>query len=380
MLKPLEGLTVVDFTQFLSGPSATLRLADLGARVIKVEQLVKGDLTRSMYAPHLNIKNDSAFYQAVNRNKQSIQLNLKDPSDFAVAQQLVRKSDILVHNFRPDVMERLGLSFAQCCELNPKLIYAAISGYGNHGEFKHKPGQDLLVQAISGLTWLSGKDSDGPQAMGLAIADIYAGAQLVQGILAALLTDQATLVEVSMLEAMLDFQFEPLTLYFQDGGEPVVRGEVNAAHPLVGAPYGLYKTTDGYLTLAMGAIPKLAELLTCPALNPYASPDTWFAQRDQIKSILAEHLSHQSTDYWLAILEPADIWCAEVMDWCELIGSEGFQVLDMLQMVTHGQGHRYLTTRCPIRIDETLLKSSQGAPSLGQHTQQLLAEFISEGK
>ncbi|MCM2679710.1 CaiB/BaiF CoA transferase family protein [Echinimonas agarilytica] len=375
MIKPLDGLLVVDFSQFLSGPSTTLRLADLGARVIKIEHHLHGDITRSMYASHLNIEGDSAFYQAVNRGKESVQANLKSADDLEVIKRIVEKADILVHNFRPGVMARLGLAYADVKSINPNIVYGSISGYGNQGPYAEKPGQDLLVQALSGNVWQTGKDSDGPTPMGYAIADVFAGAQLVQGILAALLADESAEVEVSMLEAMLDFQFEPLTLYYQDGGEPIVRGDVNAAHPLVGAPYGLYKTTTGYLALAMGAIPKLAELLSCDGLNEFADPNTWYKQRDAIKAVLAAHLSHESTEYWLAILEPADIWCAKVLNWTQLVEHDGFKVLDMVQSVTHGLGHSYQTTRCPIRFDESIITNAIGAPSLGQHTANVIQEF-----
>jgi crotonobetainyl-CoA:carnitine CoA-transferase CaiB-like acyl-CoA transferase len=212
--------------------------------------------------------------------------------------------------------------------------------------------------------------------MGVAVADILAGAQLVQGTLAALLNDEATLVEVSMLEAMLDFQFEPLTLFYQDGGQPTSRGNANAAHALVGAPYGLYKTSSGYLALAMGAIPMLGELLNCQPLLAYDDHKLWFPLRDEIKSILAEHFSTQTTEYWLAILEPVDIWCANVFNWQQLVEHDAFKVLDMLQTVKGTQGESCITTRCPIRIDDQILTASLAAPTLGQHQLSALREFF----
>ncbi|BFM20280.1 CaiB/BaiF CoA transferase family protein [Gilvimarinus japonicus] len=373
MIKPLQDITVLDFTQFLSGPSASLRLSDLGARVIKVEHKYKGDLCRNIYASHLNIAGQSGFYQGINRAKESLALDLKEPDDFAQVKAILPHADIVVHNFRPGVMERLGLGVADVKAINPNAIYGEITGYGHEGPWRDRPGQDLLLQALSGLAGLSGDESSGPVPMGLAIVDNLAGAQLVQGVLAALYAGEGALVQVSMLEAALDFQFEPLTLYYHDG-EPVDRGQENAAHALVGAPYGLYKTQDGYLALAMGSIPFLGELLNCQPLLAFTDAGRWYAERDVIKAILAEHLQHQSTAHWLSILEPADIWCAEVFNWQQLVAHEGFTVLDMVQEV-NSPGGRYLTTRCPIRLDDQLLTQPEGGPTLGQHNSALRAEF-----
>ncbi len=379
MSKPLSGILVLDFTQFLSGPSATLRLHDLGARVIKVEHHKNGDLSRSIYANAFDIENESAFFQAINRGKESLRANLKDEKDLALITRIIKHADVVVNNFRPGVMTRLGLSFEDVAAVNPTIIYAEITGYGKEGPWANMPGQDLLLQAVSGLSQLSGADSDGHVPMGLAIADYLAGAQLVQGILAALLNDEATQVEVSMLEAILDFQFEPLTLYYQDK-QAVVRGENNTAHSLVGAPYGLYKTADGYIALAMGAIVTLGELLDCKPLLAFTDPSTWFSKRDSIKTILAEHLVAHTSAYWLNILEPADIWCADVLNWQDLLAHDGFKVLNMVQTVSNihnGKQVNYKTLRCPIRIDDKLLKSTLAAPSFGQHSVDIAAEFSS---
>lgn len=375
MNKPLDDILVLDFTQLLSGPSASLRLNDLGARVIKVEHKDGGDLSRRLYASHLHIGDESAFYQAINRGKESLCANLKEAEDLALIYKLVERADIVVHNFRPGVMERLGLDYPSLKNINPQIIYGEISGYGNEGPWRHKPGQDLLLQAVSGLVWLSGTDADGPVPMGIAIADLLAGAQLAQGLLAALVGGESSKVEVSMLEAILDFQFEPLTLYFQDRESPQ-RGDVCPAHSLVAAPYGLYKTRDGYLALAMCAIPLLGELLNCQELLQFGDAKQWFVQRDEIKAILATHIATQSTAHWLSKLEPADVWCAEVFDWQQMLQHDGFKAIDMLQTVVRDDGQHYVTTRCPIRIDEQILRSPMGAPSLGQHTNLVRSEYL----
>ncbi|MEO0795490.1 MAG: CaiB/BaiF CoA-transferase family protein [Verrucomicrobiota bacterium] len=378
---PLEGITVLDFSQFLSGPSASLRLADMGARVIKVERPETGDICRQLYISNTEVDGESTVFHAINRNKESYCANLKNEFDCEKVRQLIAKVDVVMHNFRPDVMTRLGFDYESVKAINPSVVYGVISGYGEEGPWKGKPGQDLLVQSLSGLTWLSGNAGDGPVPMGLAMVDIFAGAHLAQGILAALVrrgvSGQGSLVEVSMLESILDFQFEPFTVYFQDGGEEPERTASNSAHALLGAPYGVYQTTDGYLSLAMGSITQLGELLSCPALLEFPDPASWFTQRDEIKQILADHLVTGSTQQWLDILEAADIWCAKILDWHELFEHEGFKVLDMLQHVTRGSGASYGTTRIPIKFGGIREKSALGSPKVGEHTDQIEQEFLS---
>ena len=185
-MKPLDDILVVDFSQFLSGPSASLRLADLGARVIKIERPGTGDICRTLYVSNVVLDGESTVFHAINRNKESFAADLKNPDDAEQIRALVAKADVVMHNFRPGVMERLGFDYESVRKLNPQVVYGVISGYGNEGPWRDKPGQDLLAQSLSGLTWLSGNADDGPVPMGLAVADIYTGAQLTQGILACL--------------------------------------------------------------------------------------------------------------------------------------------------------------------------------------------------
>ncbi len=379
-MKPLEDLLIIDLSQFLSAPSATLRLADLGARVIKVERPGTGDICRTLYVSNTIINHESSVFQAINRNKESFQADLKQPEDKEKVMKLIARADVLVHNFRPGVVDRLGFGYEAVRKVNPGIIYGEISGYGPEGPWAKKPGQDLLLQSLSGLTWLSGNAGKGPVPMGLAIVDILSGSHLAQGILAALVqrgkSGQGAKVSVSMLESALDFQFETITTYYHDGGAPTERTAFNNAHAYLGAPYGVYRTQDGFLALAMGAIPVLGNLLECPKLEKYTEVSDWYDKRDEIKKILAEHLRTSPTGKWLSVLEPADIWCAEVLSWDRLFEHEGFKVLDMIQRVTMGDGFVYETTRCPIRIDGELLTASAGSPALGEHTKAIINELI----
>lgn len=378
-MKPLAGLIVLDFSQFLAGPAAAMRLADLGARVIKVERPQGGDICRQLYISNLGVEGDSTLFHSINRNKEGFAADLKNSADLAFVRQLIVKADVLIENFRPGVMEKLGLDFASVSVLNPRMVYGTVTGYGTKGPWVGKPGQDLLAQSLSGLTWLSGNHDEPPVPMGISVADLTASAHLVEGILACLVRRGVTgvggRVEVSLMESILDLQFEVITTHLNDGGQSPRRSAISNGHAYLGAPYGIYATSDGYLALAMGAVPKLGELLGCAQLMEFSDKMTWFSQRDEIKGILRDHLASRPTAYWLGILEPADVWCAEVMSWQKLRTTEGYQALDMEQVVHCPSGTPMATLRCPIRVDGEIYKSSRGAPSIGQHTAEIVKEF-----
>ncbi|MGB3025659.1 CaiB/BaiF CoA transferase family protein [Paradevosia shaoguanensis] len=377
---PLTGLVVIDMCQFLSGPYASLRLQDLGARVIKIERPDGGDLSRRLYLTDTEIGGDSTNFHAINRSKESLALDLKDEADIASLKKLLTQADVVLQNFRPGVIERLGLDYEAVKAINPRIVYASITGYGMEGPWVMRPGQDLLAQARSGLMWLNGDHDQGPVPFGLAVADMLAGSAACQGILASLvrrgITGQGAHVETSLLEALVDFQFEVLTAYLNDGQRMPKRSEFRSAHAYLSAPYGVYPTADGYLAIAMTPIAKLADLFGLEALAPFKDkPKTWFSDRDAIKRIIAEHVATQSTDHWLSILEPADIWCARVLTWYELMENEGFKTLDMLQTVTREDNVSITTTRAPLRINGKRPKTHRAAPLIGEQSAKIRAEF-----
>lgn len=377
--RPLGGLLVLDFSQFLAGPSCALRLADLGAEVIKVERPQGGDLCRDLYIADLGFETESALFHTINRNKKSFAADLKDPRDLKQVQALVARADVMIHNFRPGVMERIGLGHEAAAELNPRLVYATVTGYGTTGPWRDKPGQDLLVQSLSGLAWLSGDEDDGPVPAGLSIADMAAGAHLTQGILAKLVgrsvTGRGGRVEASLLESALDLQFEHLTTWLNTGGPQPRRSAVHNANVYLGAPYGIYAAADGWLAVAMTPIDRLRALLECEALAPFEDRTTWFARRDDIKAILAGHLKTRPVADWLAVLEPAGVWCAEVLDWPKLAAHEAFESLDAVQEIRRAGGAALRTTRCPIRLDGRVLTSAKAAPALGADTAEIVAAY-----
>ena len=375
----LKDILVIDFSQFLSGPSAALRLADMGAQVIKIEKPVTGDICRQLYVSEVMIEGESTIFHAINRNKQSYAADLKDAEDLEKVKQLLAKADVMMHNFRPGVMERLGLDYETVKGINPAIIYAEVSGYGSEGPWRDLPGQDLLLQAASGLTWLSNNNNESPTPMGVAVVDIMAGTHIAQGILAALyrrgITGEGAQVQVSMFESILDFQFEVLTCYYNDGNQLPVRSAINSGHAYVAAPYGIYKTKDNYIALAMTNIVRLAELLECESLKQFTDSNDWFDKRDEIKEILANHLIANTAGHWLSILEKADIWCAPVMDYDKLVKEQGYRVLNMEITVKTTNGLSIKTTRCPLRVDGKLLVSAKGAPVLGEDNEKINKQF-----
>ncbi|HVW58915.1 MAG TPA: CoA transferase [Puia sp.] len=375
---PLSGLTVLEFSQYLSGPSAGLRLADLGARVIKIERPEVGDACRRLSIKNLWVGDDSLLFHTINRNKESFTADIKSPEDIALVRRLIQRADVLTHNFRPGVMEGAGLGYAGVRALNPRLIYAAISGYGNEGPWKDLPGQDLLLQSMSGLAYTTGNEKDHPMPFGLSIADSLCGAQLVQGILAALIRRQRTgeggLIEISMMESLLDFQFEFLTTYHTSGQLPR-RSRYSNGNPLLSAPYGIYAAADGYIAIAMVNIPQLARVIHAGELERYTQEQA-FSHRDEIKKIISDHLVQRPVSYWLERLHAEDMWAMQVLDWKGLMEEEGYRSLEMEQVIDAGEGHSITTTRCPIRVDGRRLKSGKAAPSLGQDRERIVREFL----
>jgi crotonobetainyl-CoA:carnitine CoA-transferase CaiB-like acyl-CoA transferase len=376
--KLLDGILVLDMSQFLSGPFTALRLLDLGARVIKIERPDGGDLCRRLYLSDAELGGDSTLFHAINRGKQSFAADYKNAADLEAVKALIARADVLVQNFRPGVVERLGLDYEAVRQINPRIVYASISGYGDEGPWVSRPGQDLLAQARSGVMWLNGDEDQGPVPFGLAIGDLLAGGAVVQGILAALvrrgISGEGAHIETSLLEALVDFQFEVLTTYLNDGRKLPKRSDFRSAHAYLSAPYGVYPTADGYLALAMTPLDKLAPLIELPAIAGL-DPKAPFRDRDRIKRLVAERIAQRSTDDWLKILDAADIWCAKVLQWPQLLESEGFKVLDMLQTVTRDDGTSVDTTRSPIRVNGTRSLVEQGGPRLGQHTAVIREEF-----
>ena len=380
MSRPLEGLLVLEFCQFLAGPSAGLKLADMGARVIKVERPVKGEAGRQLAIKNMFVDGDSLLFHTINRNKESYAADLKNQDDLNAVKKLIEKADVITHNFRPGVMEKIGLDYKSVKALNARIIYATVTGYGNVGPWANKPGQDLLVQSLSGLTYLSGTADQGPVPFGLSVSDIMCGNHLTQGILAALIkrarTNESVLVEVSLLESTLDLQFEVITTYLNDGKKLPQRSHVRGSgHAYLSAPYGIYETADGYLALAMGDLNKIGPAIGCDISQLYTDSLSSFDRRDDILRAFSETFKEKETNDWLKILVPRDIWCADVLDYKGATELSVFRQLGIRQSVQVSESVQIETTRSPIRINREKLLSSKPAPKVGAHNCTLNQEF-----
>ncbi|WP_421980274.1 CaiB/BaiF CoA transferase family protein [Roseibium sp.] len=363
---PLKGLKILDFSQFLAGPYATLRLADLGADVIKIERSGKGDLSRYLYVSDVLIDGESTIFHAINRGKRSLALDLKSEADRQKVWELIDEADVVVQNFRPGVIERLGFGPKDVRERNPRIVYGSVSGYGTDNDWSALPGQDLLAQARSGVMWLTGAEQHGPVAIGLPVADVLAGAALAQGILALLvrrgITGEGGVVETSLIEAITDLQFELLSTFLNDGRQTPTRPRNNPAHAYLAAPYGVYQTADGYMAIAMNDLQALFRCLGISASLEGLDP---FEDRDVIARLLAEQVATQPTQAWLDKMDDADLWAAPVMDWHQLVNSGILQELGMIGETRRGD-ESFNTLLSPLRIDGSRPAAQGPAPYLGE--------------
>lgn len=385
MSLPLKNVLVVDFSQFLAGPFATLRLQDLGATVIKVENPRGGDLCRRLYLTDTLLDDgDSTLFHAINRGKQSIALDLKSPQGKADARTLAQQAHVVIQNFRPGVIDRLGLDYDSVKAFNPAVVYGSVSGYGDDGPWRGLPGQDLLAQARSGIMWLSGNRDAGPVPVGIPLGDILAGATLAHGVLAGLYqqatTGTGSHVQTSLLECLVDAQFELLTTYLNNGQKKPARAAHGSAHVYLGAPYGVYDTQDGQLALAMTPIDTLSDQLNLPALRAFAPPaGSTFAHRDEITSLVADRLKTDTARAWEARLAPKGVWCARILEWDELLGSGTFKALKMVSRLTGANGPETFL-RAPLRLDGSRPSVASHGPRLNAHEPAIRQKFLADAQ
>ena len=295
---------------------------------------------------------ESTLFHAINRNKESFAADLKDEIDLAEVRLLIENVDVVLHNFRPRVMQRLGLDYESVKKIKLDIVYAAISGYGAESPWNGKPGQDLLLQSLGGLTWLNGNAGDGPVPMGLAIADIYAGAHLVQGILACLVRKGITGSRRTGRGQHARIRSRSAIRAANRVFPGRWRGKPSAPPATMHTPISVRLTVSmpPRMATSLSRWHRSRCLASCwDATHCSATPEpsSWFEQRDEIKAILAKHLASKTTAEWLSALEPADIWCADVLDWHRLRAHEGYEVLGMEQTVRRGDGLEYRTTTLP---------------------------------
>lgn len=377
-LKLLDGIRIVAFTQFLLGPAAVQYLADMGAEVIKVEHPTKGAFERHWSGGKTFPQGESMFFMLANRNARSVGLDLKDASDQDAARRLCQEADVVVTNFRPGVMERFGLGYEDFSQENERLIYASASGYGSDSPSRNLPGQDLLLQAITGLAAATGPKSGPPVPAGAAIVDQHAASLLAMGVLGALLARERTgkgqQVEVTMVEAALDLQTEPL-LYHLNGGT-MRRPEVPLGSGFHEAPYGVYPVRDGHIALSLSPLTAVSNALGGPTeLAPYLNPDDAMAKREEIYRALSPLLTVFRKTEILELFREHDIWCAPINDYDEALADEAVAYLNPLQEIDHPRAGRVLLLRHPIRYGSGEATVRFLPPALAANTEEVLEEF-----
>jgi crotonobetainyl-CoA:carnitine CoA-transferase CaiB-like acyl-CoA transferase len=372
----LSGVRVLSFTQFLLGPSGVQFLADLGADVVKIEP-PGGTLWERNWSGADVFKNGvSVFFMLAHRNQRSLALDLKKPAGQAVARRLVAGADVLVQNFRPGVMERLGLGWEAARVLNPRLIYVSASGYGARSPYRDRPGQDLLMQAFSGLAAISGRAGQPPTPVGTAVIDQHGATLLSLGVLAALLERQRTgaglEVEVSMLRAALDLQIEPAS--YALNGARLAKSDTPLASTFHPPPYGVYATKDGHVVLSMSPLGQLAEALPLPALAAYAGG--WsFAEREKIAALIEPVMRARTTAEWLERLLPLGIWVARVNTLDEALADPIVAAAEAFEDVEHPVAGRVRLLRLPVEFSSGRAAVRRLPPAAGEHTDEVLREF-----
>lgn len=377
MSGPLSGVVVLDFTQLLQGPYATQMLGDMGAEILKIEPPV-GDWMRKFALGNLYLAGESVSFLAFNRNKRSVCIDLKQPEGVAAIKRLAAKADVVIENFRPGVMDRLGIGYDTLRAINPRLVFCSSSGWGKSGPYVTRPGQDLLVQAMTGLPYLNGRADDPPIGLGLGIADIAAAMHIVYGVLAALYsrerTGQGQQVDVCLFNSLLAFVHQEMSTYLNGGGLPERSNSGTNPAPYNGAPYGMYKTADGYIAIAMNPLGKLAALVGVSGYDDVTSNNV-MDNRDAIARDFNAAFATRTTADWLQHLLAADIWCAPVYTFADLETDPQLAHNGMLVSYDHPTAGSVRTLGIPVEFSGTPSGIRLPAPLLGQHTREILREF-----
>ena len=374
---PLEGFTVLDFTRVLSGPYCTMQLADMGARVIKIEQPGKGDDTRAWGPPFVH--GESAYFLSINRNKESLTLDLKNPRAMQVLEPLLATADVVVENFRPGTMSRLGLAYEQLSERFPRLVYCSISGFGQTGPRRSEPGYDAVVQAEGGLMSITGSAEGQPYRLGVAISDIVSGMFAAQGVAFALLARERTgrgqCVDIGMLDATAALLTYQAGIYFATGTTP---GRMGNRHPTI-VPYETFEAADGDFVVAVGNDEQWRRFCAVLKLDALAADDRFTTNRlrlanyDTLRPILGEMLRGRTRAEWVGELKKAGVPCGSVRDVAEVLQDPQLDARGMIQQVEHAVAGALRVTGVPIKLSDTPGAVRTAPPVLGQHTESILA-------
>jgi crotonobetainyl-CoA:carnitine CoA-transferase CaiB-like acyl-CoA transferase len=379
MNQALEGIKVLDFSQLLQGPYASQMLGDLGADIIKVERYGQGDIYRGMTFQNRWIAGDeSPCFMAWNRNKRSIALDVKKTEGKEIIFKLIKQADIILENFRPGVMERLGFGYEDCKKVNPAIIYCSASGWGSDGPYLKRPGQDLLVQSVSGAVMTSGKKSDGAVALGTALCDQVNALNCVYAMLAALYyrerTGKGQEIKTNLLSSAIAFQMQDF-FTIHNMGVVFERPESGIAHPGNPAPFGTYLTKNGYIAIAMNPFDKLVQALGDDSLLQYNDPQVLFDKRDEVFYHIQEITATKTTEEWLSVMLDLDLWVAQVNDQAAVAGDPQVIHNQTFVEIEHPKAGKLTVTNIPFTMSETPGTIKRPSPLIGQHGPEILAEL-----
>lgn len=373
----LGNITVADFTQLMQGPWATQKLAETGAEVIKIEP-PGGELMRGIEVGGRLHEGISPWFLAVNRNKRSISLDLKSEGGSEVAQRIIEQSDVLVENFRPGVMERLGFGYDDVQEMNPDIVYVSASGYGSSGPYVDRPAQDLLLQGLSGMTSYTGQANDPPTPAGTAVIDEHSAMLIAFHTVVALYHRQRTgegqSIEVNLYDSAVDLQCQEITaaLTMETSFE---RSEEGIAHAFVGAPYGVYETADGHITISNVPLDGIADAFGMETLLEYDSPEVVFEKRDEIKAKIERYTRQHSSDDLMERLLERDIWAGYIQTYDDLADDPQLTHNDMIVTLDHPKIGEFITTGIPVEMSETQPQIRSPPPLAGEHSKEVLRDL-----
>lgn len=379
MKKALEGIRILDFTHLLQGPFATQMLGDLGADVIKIERSGSGDGYRQWTFLNYWIDDtESPCYLAFNRNKRSVSLDLKSSEAKEIIYKLAENCDLVVENFRPGVMAKLGFSYEDFKKINPSIIYVSSTGYGQDGPYVRRPGQDLLIQSLTGLTKVTGRGDAPPTPLGNGIADQLGAFHIVYGFLSALYyrekTGKGQKIEVNLFQSLIAHQMQEIVLAL-NSGRSFDRPNSGIGHPGMPAPFGIYETQDNYICISMNPIPVLAEVIGDKGLLEYDDPDVLYKQRDEIFYRIQASIIKQTTEYWMEKMLAKDMWVSEVKDYHEVEKDPQAQHLNAFTTYTHPKAGVIKTVNVPLKFSETPGEINRHAPMVGEHNEEILMEL-----
>lgn len=381
----LQGITVLDLSRVVAGPFCGAMLGDFGAKVIKIEMPGKGDDSRS-YAPYIN--GESLYFSNLNRNKYGLTLNLKTEQGKDILRELVKKADILIENFRPGVMERLGVGYDELKKVNPRLIYGAVSGFGSYGPYKDRPGYDIIAQAMGGLMSITGQKSDPPTRAGSAMGDILGGLNLTIGILAALesrhKTGKGKKVDVALVDCVVASLEQTIQRYVVSGNIPERRGNTYAAI----APYDTFQAEDGFVVIGCGN-QKLFECLCKDIIKkPELIEDERFLNvplrvknNEALKALIEEWTSRRKVNEIVAEVLEAKIPASPIFDVGDIVKDEHIaQAREMIVNTSHPVMGDIILNGNPVKILEAMPKIRKPSPILGEDTDSILMEYLNYSK